>query len=169
MLLLFVFWNRSLGAKVNQRTEALQQEIKIRKQTEQELESYQERLKALASQLTLPKKGSDSALPPNCTIRSAEFLAFARMRLASAKKSTANEKLQDILNDVSASMLQAVQDTRHVIYDLSSPAMHEIGLRAAIAEWLEEEVQQRHGLQTAFIDRVDPQSKDCAVPSTSAP
>ena len=113
------------GAKVNQRTEALQQEIKIRKQTEQELESYQERLKALASQLTLAEERERQRIAAELHDQVGQSLAFARMRLASAKKNTANEKLQDILNDVSASMLQAVQDTRHVIYDLSSPAMHD--------------------------------------------
>ena len=30
--------------------------------------------------------------------------------------------------------------------------MNEIGLGAAIAEWLEEHVEKRHGLQTEFID-----------------
>jgi signal transduction histidine kinase len=159
IVIVFVFWNRSLGKKVNQRTRALQQEVKIRKQTEQELETYQERLKALASQLTLAEERERQRIAAELHDQVGQSLAFARMQLATAKKNTANEKLQDILNDVSVSMRQAVQDTRHIIYDLSSPAMREIGLRAAIAEWLEEEVQQRHGLQTAFIDKVDPQCK----------
>ena len=159
IVVIFVFWTRSLGRKVNQRTRALQQEIGVRKQTEDDLRKYQMRLKALASQLTFAEEKERQRIAIELHDQVGQSLAFARMRLATAKKNTGNDKLQDILNDASASILQAVQDTRHVIFDLSSPAMREIGLRAAIAEWLEEEVQHRHGLQTAFVDKVNPERK----------
>jgi signal transduction histidine kinase len=37
------------------------------------------------------------------------------------------------------------------VFDLSSPVLNEIGLEAAISEWLEEQVEKKHGLQTEFI------------------
>ena len=33
--------------------------------------------------------------------------------------------------------------------------MHEIGLSAAISEWMEEQVGKRYGLKTKFIDNID--------------
>ena len=36
------------------------------------------------------------------------------------------------------------------MYDLSSPAINEIGLEAAISDWMETQVASRHGLRTGF-------------------
>jgi signal transduction histidine kinase len=51
-------------------------------------------------------------------------------------------------------MLQALQETRSLIFELSSPSMNEIGLGAAIAEWLEEQVEKRYGIKTQFSDTI---------------
>jgi signal transduction histidine kinase len=49
-----------------------------------------------------------------------------------------------------------------VLLDLTSPALNEIGLAAALSEWLEEQIGRRHGLRTSFDDRagVAPLSDD---------
>jgi len=48
--------------------------------------------------------------------------------------------MTDKLADIYKTLLQTFQDTRHIIFDLSTPSMFEIGLRAAISEWFEEEI-----------------------------
>ena len=47
---------------------------------------------------------------------------------------------------------ESLQQIRDVLLDLSSPALNEIGLAAAISEWLEERVGRRHGSED-FFDR----------------
>jgi signal transduction histidine kinase len=42
-----------------------------------------------------------------------------------------------------------------LMFDLSSPTMYEIGLSAAISEWMEEQVGKRYGLKTEFFDNID--------------
>ena len=53
-------------------------------------------------------------------------------------------------------MLQAIQATREVIFDLSPPQLNEIGLYAATADWMDEEVETKHGIKARLTgdDRV---------------
>ena len=40
------------------------------------------------------------------------------------------------------------------MFQLSSPLVNEIGLSAAISEWLQKQIGNRHGLKTEFIDKI---------------
>jgi signal transduction histidine kinase len=53
-------------------------------------------------------------------------------------------------------LLQAIQATREVIFDLSPPQLNEIGLYAATADWMDEEVETKHGIKARLTgdDRV---------------
>jgi signal transduction histidine kinase len=46
-----------------------------------------------------------------------------------------------MLEDISRTLLRAIQDTRQLIFELGSAAIHEVGLGAAIAEWVEERMK----------------------------
>jgi PAS domain S-box-containing protein len=128
-------------------------DITERKKTEAQIQQYQQRLKALASQLTLAEEHQRRRIAEDLHDHIGQSLAFARLRIAVAQRTTSRTKLAGILEEISDSLLQAVRDTRHLISDLSSPSMNEIGLAAAIAEWLEEQIENRHGLETEFSDQ----------------
>ena len=57
---------------------------------------------------------------------------------------------------MSASLRLAIQDTRNIISDLSSPLINELGLSAAVSGWLKERIGERYGLMTEFIDDGEP-------------
>jgi signal transduction histidine kinase len=61
-----------------------------------------------------------------------------------------------ILDEVSGSLRIAIQDTRNIISDLSSPVISELGLSAALSEWLKVRIGERFGLETEFIDDGEP-------------
>lgn len=130
----------------------MSEDITERIQAEQQILEYQERLKALASQLTIVEERERRRIAAELHDHVSQSLAFARMRLASASKRSSDPKLLAILADISESLLAAIQDTKDLIFDLSSPLLNEIGLGAAISEWLELEVEKKHGLKTEFID-----------------
>ena len=134
----FAFWNRTLSRLVKERTSKLQE--------------HQNRLKALASQLTIAEESERRRIAADLHDNVQQSLALARLQLAAARKSTSTDKLTATLDEISESMRQAVQNTRSLVYDLSSPSMNEIGISAAISEWLEEQIVKRHGLKTEFVD-----------------
>jgi PAS domain S-box-containing protein len=126
-------------------------DITEQKKVEEELRAYQKRLKGLASQLTIAEELERRRIAEDLHDQIGQSLALARLQIAAALKSTTDSKLTSILNELSESMLQATQDTRHLILDLSYPTMNELGLGPAISDWLEEQVGQRYGLETEVI------------------
>jgi signal transduction histidine kinase len=164
-VLLFVAWNRRLARRVWERTsdlerskQSLEAEIAERRRAEQEIYDRQKRLRALAWQLTIAEERERRRIAADLHDHVGQSLALARLQLAAARKSATDDRQAAVLDDLSESMLKAVQDIRHLIFELSSPSMNEIGLGAAISEWLEEKVGNRHGLETEFIDHI-PDSK----------
>jgi len=129
--------------------------ITEQKQAEQRLQSYQQRLKALASQLTITEEKERSAIAADLHDHVGQSLALARMQLNGILAADSVLKRTILVKDVSNILLKTLQDTRHLIFELSSPAMNEIGLAAAISEWLEEHITKYHDPKTEFIDDID--------------
>ncbi len=130
------------------------EDITERKQAEQKIQEYQQRLKALASQLTVTEETERHRIAADLHDHVGQSLALARMQIAAANKSVSDDGLTAKLDDVSEILLRTVQDVRHLMFDLSSPTMHELGLRPAISEWLEEQIEKRCGIKTKFFDDI---------------
>jgi signal transduction histidine kinase len=79
-----------------------------------------------------------------------------RIQLAVARKECSGRKAAVLLDEVSTSLRSAIQDTRNIISDLSSPVINELGLSAAVAQWLDDRIGGYHGLETVFFDDEQP-------------
>lgn len=126
-------------------------DVTERKVVEQQILEYQRRLQALASQLTLGEERERRRIAHELHDEVGQRLTFARMALASARETTSEAQREAILDDVSLSVRQAIGDIRDLVFDLSSPLMNEVGLAAALEEWLENQVGKKHGLQVELI------------------
>jgi signal transduction histidine kinase len=133
---------------------SIEEDITSRKQAELEIQQYQERLKALASQLTIAEEKERRVIAADLHDHVGHSLALARMQLESIPETKSELEKNILVKDVSNILLAALQDTRNLISELSSPSMHEIGLGAAVAEYLEEQIAKRHGLKTEFVDNI---------------
>ena len=134
---------------------SIEEDITTRIQAEQEILQYQDRLKALASQLTIAEEKERRTIAADLHDHVGHSLALARMQLNGILESDSDLERNILVKDISNIMLQALQDTRSLIFELSSPSMNEIGLGAAISEWLEEQIEKRHGLKTEFSDTIE--------------
>jgi PAS domain S-box-containing protein len=133
---------------------AIVQDISERKQKEQQLQIYQQRLKALAYQLTITEERERHAIATDLHDHVGQSLALARIQLTSARQFASESKLVDKLDDISGTLLKILEDTQLLMLELSSPAMHETGLSSAISEWLESQIENRHSLKTEVIDNI---------------
>ncbi|MGD9019752.1 MAG: PAS domain S-box protein, partial [Desulfuromonadales bacterium] len=122
-------------------------EIKL---AEKKFVDYQERLKALTSQLTIAEEQERRRIAENLHDEVSQALAMTRLQLAAAIRGTIcdDPKLKDQLEEISGSLLQAIRDTRQLIFELGSLSMHELGLGASISEWFEEKRKQ-------YVDEID--------------
>ena len=130
--------------------------ITEQKEAQERERRYQERLKALAFELTLSEERERRRLAMDLHDHAGQSLALARIRLAAAKKAAGDAGLAATLEEVSQALLEAVHETQNVVYELGSPSMHALGLDAAISEWMESRIASRHGLKTEFTaDKLD--------------
>jgi PAS domain S-box-containing protein len=127
--------------------------ITEQKQAENKLQQYQQRLKSLALQLTLAEEQERRRIAEDLHDHIGQSLALARMQLAAARKGVPQSDKRDAqFDDISQLLLKAIQDTRHLIFELSSPSLNELGLAAAISEWMDENVVNKHGIEAELFD-----------------
>jgi len=132
---------------------SLGQDITKRRQADQELQRYQQRLKSLAVQLTIAEEQERRRIAAELHDHVGQSLALTRLQLAAVSKNLPfSEEQQAQVEDISQSLLEAIKDTRQLIFDLSSPSLNEIGLAAAIAEWSDQKIAKKHGLQIEVVD-----------------
>ena len=131
-------------------------DITERMQAEQALLDYQRRLKSLSAEVVRTEDRERRKIATELHDHVGQSLAVMRIQLASAIREANGRKLESILHEVSSSLLQAVKDTRNIITDLSPPTLNELGLGAAIMEFLNEQIETRYGLQVQFNEEAEP-------------
>jgi len=57
-----------------------------------------------------------------------------------------------MLDETSETLKETIQETRNLVFDLSSPLLNELGLNAAISEWMEENLEKQAGLKAELIE-----------------
>jgi len=53
-----------------------------------------------------------------------------------------------------------MRDTRTLTFELSSPILYELGFETVVTEWLDEQIREKHGIQTEFRDDGQPKPLD---------
>ena len=121
------------------------------KSAEEQLLAYQEQLRSLASQLALVEERERRRIATDLHDRVGQALAMSKIRLGVLKESASSVEQTSAIEEVRKMIEQAIQDTRSLIFKISSPILYELGFEAAL-EWLAEELQKEHGIQAVFSD-----------------
>jgi len=134
------------------RTLCIIDDITDRKRAQQRLLDDREQLKSLASQLSLTEDRERHRLATMLHDHISQSLVISKIKLDQMRKSESASGLTGALNDVSRCLGQIIQETRTLTFDLSYPILYELGFEAAVAEWLTEQIQEKHGIETEFQD-----------------
>jgi len=137
-------------------------DISERKQAEEELLIYQERLRALASELSLTEQRERRRIATNLHDRIGQTLAISKIKLETLRKSTSSASLTRPLGEISKLIEQTIQETRSLIFDLSPPILYLLGLEPAV-EWLAERIQEQHSIPINFEDDGLPKPLDSNI------
>ena len=116
---------------------------------------FQQRLRALASQLSLAEERERKRLATGLHDQIGQPLAVLKMRLDALQEPLSYSLLAKHLDRLRDLANQALQETRSFTFDLSSPLLYEVGLEAAL-EWLTERFQQQYELECTFEDDGQP-------------
>jgi PAS domain S-box-containing protein len=130
--------------------------ITERKQAEQKLLEYQSQLKSLASELSLTEEHERRRIATELHAAIGQSLVISKLQLDTLRATALSGELGKTLEEVCRLLDETIQSTRSLTFDLSSPILHELGFETAVAEWLTERIQKKHGIATEFEDDEQP-------------
>ena len=126
-------------------------DITDRKQLDTELLVYQDRLRSLASQLTLSEERERRRLAADLHDSIAQILAISKMKLDVVQNAAPSATIAATLAEVYDFIGQALEQTRNLTFELSPPELYELGLGAAL-EHLARRMQKRHGIRFELVE-----------------
>jgi PAS domain S-box-containing protein len=119
---------------------------------EKAINDYQQRLKALAAELTLAEERERRRIAADLHDHVSQTLALARVQLVNARKTVPGASQDALFDEVSQTLIEAIQATRTLTFDLSSPLLKELGLEMAVSAWLRDQIGIGYNLETKFLD-----------------
>jgi PAS domain S-box-containing protein len=125
-------------------------DITEQKRAEQKVRENRAQLKSLASELVLAEERERSRLAVHLHDDVCQNLAYSKMKLQMVNASLGDQIPLDDVTEVTDTLSQMMTNIRSLTFELSSPVLAEFGLEAAISNWLEEQIEQRHGFHTVF-------------------
>jgi PAS domain S-box-containing protein len=134
-------------------------DISERKRAEEKIIEYQNKLRSLASQLTLTEERERRRIATDLHDRIGQALAISKIKLGGLRESTSSIGLDGDIDGIRDLIEQTIQDTRSLIFDLCPPFLYELGFEKAL-EWLIEEIQKQHGVTTLFENDGKPKPLD---------
>ncbi len=144
---------------------ALQNEIVIRKEKENELINHRKRLRTLSSQILQIEDRERRQFAMDLHDHVGQSLSVVKMYLDGLiALSTADGASQERLKLIASIIEQTTQDVRTLTLEISPPILYELGLKHAL-EWLAEEFQKKYSL--TIKSATDPCPKG-ATPSLKA-
>ncbi len=121
---------------------------------EEEIHTYQEQLRSLASQLSLVEERERHRLATGLHDHIGQPLALCKIKLGALRES-ASPDLAVSVDGIRDFIDQTIQYTRSLTSELSPPILYEIGFEAAI-EWLGEQILSRQDIHFHFNDDGQP-------------
>jgi len=124
-------------------------DVTERKLYENELKTYQEKLKALNTELTLFEEREKRRLAINLHDHFSQLLAISKMRLTELINSKDFSKEKGQLSEIREYIEKALNNSRKLTYELSPPVLYELGLIHAMRWYIENE-SDSHGFEYSF-------------------
>jgi len=126
-------------------------DITQRKEAERKLLEYQQQLRSLASQLSLTEARERKRIAADLHDRIGQALALTRIKLGTLKAGSGSAKQIRSIDETIDLIDVTIREVRTLIFNLSSPLLYEVGLKAAL-EQLVEQFQDEHGILISLED-----------------
>jgi len=126
--------------------------ITERKKSEQKVLEHQDKLRSMASELSLAEERERRHIAEGLHDDIIQPLAFLDIKLDSLKNSVRERGLTESCNQMQETIRELIRITRAFTFDLSSPVLYELGLEAAVEEWLAANIREKYGIETVFED-----------------
>ena len=150
------------GEGATQYLHGVMRDITEQKEVQGQLLDYQEQLRSLAAELSLVEERERRRIATALHDRVGQTLAVSKMKLGVLKENSATVAVKEGMDEVRNLIEEAIQETRSLIFEISSPILYELGLEAAL-EWLAEETEKRHSVWCRYQDDGQAKPLDDAI------
>jgi PAS domain S-box-containing protein len=116
---------------------------------EEKLEQYRRKLRKLAAELTVVEARERRQIAAELHENLGQLLATAKLKIAPMRTMANNAQLESGLTEVQGLVEEALQQTRSLTYQVSSPILYQLGLEVAL-KWLAENMAGQYGYRVAF-------------------
>jgi len=142
---------REQNLKLKTNVSKLKEAKKVQKDNLIKIQSYQEKLKKLNSELLQTEEKERKTIAGFLHDGIGQTLSIAHIQLTSLLNKEIDEKIHKTINDSSNLIDNAIKETRLLTYDLSPPILYELGLIPAI-KWKLNQVKIESGITIKFIN-----------------
>lgn len=125
----------------------LARDITHRKKAKEKIETHQERLRSLASELTLVEEREKRNLAIELHDSIGQLLALCRIKLGELEKMTEVPDAHSLVQEVEERLEEIIWHTRSLTSELGPPVLYQLGLEAAL-EWLVDYIKEQYGVLT---------------------
>ncbi len=122
-----------------------------RKRMEETLLAYQQRLRSLASELSLTEEQERRQIVAELHDHVGPTLAICKMKLEAMLESASSTGMAEELQEIQQLIAQTINEARTLTLELSHPLLYTVGLAAALKR-LTEHTAKRHGIMIQFRD-----------------
>jgi len=123
--------------------------ITLEREASQEILAQQEKVRSLATQLSLSEEQERKRLATLLHDKVGHALVAAKMKLVSLQSADPEFMDSPELSAVTALVGETIEDVRSLTFELSPPVLHELGLGPALS-WLAEQTRKRYGLEVEY-------------------
>jgi signal transduction histidine kinase len=135
---------------VRRRPSALETARAERDETARQLIAYQERIRTLSAQISLTEEEERRRIAAGLHDHIGQNLAVAKLKLGVLQAAGGLPgELLAACEEIRALIDQSIRATRTLTFELSSPVLNTLGLRAALED-LAERTQEQHGILCCF-------------------
>ena len=124
-------------------------DITEQQRSDEKLGEYRRKLRKLAAELTVVEARERRAIAAELHENLGQVLATAKLKIAPLRTLVPDAALQSRIEEVQGLVEDALQQTRSLTYQLSSPILYQLGLEAAL-QWLAENMEKQYGYRVTF-------------------
>jgi PAS domain S-box-containing protein len=126
------------------------EDVTERKQIEKQLLEYQKKLKSLASRVFLTAENERRRLAIGIHDQLGQQLAIIKLKLQSLVQTVEKTAMFEPLSQICSEVDHTIEDAHSLTFELSNPVLYEIGLEAAVEQWLTEQIEEKYGIKCRF-------------------
>ncbi len=131
-----------------------------RHKAERKILDYQAQLKSLASELALAEERERRRIAVELHDGIGQSLVISKLGLDEVRGSESSAALGEAVKKASKGIEQIISKVSSLSFDLSSPIPYDLGLEAAVADWLDERMGKDYVIATEFEDDGQPKPLD---------